>query len=276
VLPAAARGRRIWSLTNTAPLLAPGVVVVHDIAASVGPQWFAGSMRAYAATVLRGARRADRVITVSDAVRSELIERGVPAGRVVVVSPSVDDRFAPAAPDVVAATRARLELPLPYAIVVGWADPRKDVHTAVAAHRQVVADLPHELVLVGLPHPTFAPVEVESAPTIRRLGRVPDGDLVALLTGAEVLLYPSRYEGFGLPPLEALACGTPAVASDIPALRESTAGLVRLEPVGDVAQWAAALRDGLEGRLSCPSPPSRSQQAVGQQLAEALSIASAR
>ena len=79
-----------------------------------------------------------------------------------------------------------------------------------------------------------------------------------MLTGATVLLYPSRYEGFGLPPLEAMACGTPAVVSDIPALRESTAGTARLVPPGDVDGWADALRDGLRGRLSRPTPPTRS------------------
>jgi glycosyltransferase involved in cell wall biosynthesis len=276
VLPVAARRRPIWSLTNTAPLAAPGVVVVHDLAATVGPEWFARSMRLYAATVLRSARRASRVITVSEAVRAELVERGVPEHRIVVVAPALDTRFVAASPVEVSAVRSRLGLQRPYAIVVGWADPRKDVQTAVAAHLAVSRDLPHDLVLVGTRHPTFARVDVALSPSIRQLGEVSDGDLVGLVSGADVLLYPSRYEGFGLPPLEALACGTPAVASDIPALRESTSGLVRLEPPGDVDRWAAALRDGLAGRLSCPSPPSRSQQAVGRQLAEALATVSER
>jgi glycosyltransferase involved in cell wall biosynthesis len=271
VLPVAARRRGLWSLTNTAPLLAPDVVVVHDLAAHVGPQWFARSMRAYAAAVLRGARRARQVITVSDAVRRELVDCGVDADRVVVVAPSVDARFRPATAERIAAMRERFGLSHQYTLVPGWADPRKDVATAVEAHRQVAADLPHDLVLVGEPHPTFAPVRIPDAETIRRLGHVGDDDLVALLSGADVLLYPSRYEGFGLPPLEALACGTPAVASDIPALRESTAGTVRLVAPGDIDGWSAALRDGLTGGLSCLSPPSRSLQAVGRQLADALS-----
>jgi glycosyltransferase involved in cell wall biosynthesis len=238
----------------------------------VGPQWFAGSMRWYAAAVLAGARRAQRVITVSESVRRELVDRGVEPDRVVVVPPALDDVLGPASEAAVAEVRARLGLEQPYALMVGWADPRKDLATAVAAHQAVVADAPHDLVLAGAAHPSFAPVRVPESATIRRVGYVDDPDLVALLTGAAVLLYPSRYEGFGLPPLEALACGTPAVAGDIPALRESTAGLVRLVSPGDVAGWTEALRDALAGRLSAPPAPTRRRRAVGRQLADALSV----
>jgi glycosyltransferase involved in cell wall biosynthesis len=158
--------------------------------------------------------------------------------------------------------------------MVGWADPRKDAGTAVAAHQRVVTTHPHDLVLVGAEHPTFAPVSLPALQSVRRLGYVADRDLVPLLSGASVLLYPSRYEGFGLPPLEALACGTPAVVSDIPALRESTGGLVPLLPPGAVEEWAAALLAGLAGQLSCPSPPERHWAAVGPQLADALAAGS--
>ncbi|HVT21872.1 MAG TPA: glycosyltransferase family 1 protein [Mycobacteriales bacterium] len=270
VLPVAARGRTIWSLTNTAPLARPGVVVVHDLAASVGPEWFAGSMRLYARTVLAGARRAERVITVSESVRRELIGYGVRADRVTAVSPAVDERFRPAPAEAVERLRASLGLADAYAVMVGWADPRKDVATAVAAHERVVGAQPHDLVLVGSGHPTFAHVAQPRGERVKVVGRASDDDLVALLTGATVLLYPSRYEGFGLPPLEAMACGTPAVASDIPALRESTAGSARLVPPGDVAGWAEALSDGLRGALRPASPPQRSWRSVGAELAALL------
>jgi glycosyltransferase involved in cell wall biosynthesis len=275
LLPAAARGRLIWSLTNTAPVLAPGVVVIHDLAVRAGPEWFARSMLAYGQVVLSGARRARRVITVSNAVRDELVAAGVAPGRVSVVSPAVDEQFAPASDERIRQVRDRLGLRREYAVMVGWADPRKDAATAVAAHQRVVGEHQHDLVLVGAGHPTFAPVTLPSLPSLRRIGHLGDGDLVPLLSGASVLLYPSRYEGFGLPPLEALACGTPAVASDIPALRESTAGLVPLLKPGDVDEWAAALLAGLLGQLSCPSPPERRWEAVGRQLADVLAAGSA-
>lgn len=274
VLPAVARGRPIWSLTNTTPVLAPGIVVVHDLAVVVGPEWFAASMRWYGRVMLSGARRARRVITVSHAIRDELMAVGVEGDRISVVSPAIDDEFSPSTGDQVADTRRRLGLDRGYAVMVGWADPRKDVATAVAAHQRVVTQHPHDLVLVGESHPTFAPVALADLASVRRVGHLGDRDLIPLLTGAKVLLYPSRYEGFGLPPLEALACGTPAVASDIPALRESTAGLVPLVAPGDVAGWADALLAGITGALSCPSPPVRPWRAVGQQLAAALSAGS--
>ncbi|HVT65992.1 MAG TPA: glycosyltransferase family 1 protein [Mycobacteriales bacterium] len=270
VLPATARGRTIWSLTNTAPLLRSGIVVVHDLAASVGPQWFAGSMQLYARSVLSSAKRARQVITVSNAVRAELIDRGVGEDRVTVVSPAVDERFRPAPAAEVDRIRASLGLRGAYAVMVGWADPRKDVATAVSAHERTVGEVPHDLVLVGGGHPTFAPVAEPRGERIKVVGHASDDDLVALLTGATVLLYPSRYEGFGLPPLEAMACGTPAVVSDIPALRESTAGTARLVPPGDVEGWAEALRDGLRGTVTPSSPPRRTWRSVGDELAAAL------
>jgi glycosyltransferase involved in cell wall biosynthesis len=157
-----------------------------------------------------------------------------------------------------------------YAVMVGWADPRKDAATAVAAHLRALDEHRHDLVLVGSSHPTFAPVRTPAGEHIKIAGYTSDADLVALLTGAKVLLYPSRYEGFGLPPLEALACGTPAICSDIPALRESTAGAVRLVAPGDVTSWAEALLDGLRGRLRRPTRPQRSWRSVGHELAAAL------
>ena len=156
-------------------------------------------------------------------------------------------------------------------MLIGWSDPRKDAATAAAAHSRVIAaGEEHQLLLVGGSHPSFAPVAVPQLSSIRRVGRVPDDDLVALLSGAEVLLYPSRYEGFGLPPLEALACGTPAVVSDIPVLRETSPAEIRREPVGDVDAWSAALSDGLNQRLARPRPPTRTWAAAGRQLVAAL------
>jgi glycosyltransferase involved in cell wall biosynthesis len=142
--------------------------------------------------------------------------------------------------------------------------------TAIAAHLEVIDTHPHDLVLVGRKHPTFSTVNVPAAATIRPLGYVPDDDLAALLTGATALVFPSHYEGFGLPPLEAMACGTPALVSDLPVLRESTWGRAIYVPPGDVGAWTTALRGVLAERPDVPELPAWSAGDMAAQLAAAL------
>ena len=255
-LPRAAAGRPILSLANTAPLLARrGLVLVHDLAPLVGPQWFAPSFRLYGLAVLAGARRAEQVFTVSHVVADELRTRGVRAP-VTVVHNAVDETVRPVDAAAVRSVLDRLSIRPPYVLFVGWADPRKDVATAVAAHRLAAQSQPHRLVLTGLAHRNFAPVVVPDLDTVLRLGYVADDDLRALLTGASALVYPSRYEGFGTPPLEAWACGTPALVSDIPVLRESTEGRAVYVPAGDVNAWAEAITAAVRGEIEAPPPSS--------------------
>ena len=270
VLPAVAGDRRVLSLANTAPVAARhGVVLVHDLAPLVGPQWFAPRMRAYGRLVLAAARRAEAVLTVSTVVAGELRGRGVSAP-ITVVHNAVDDTVQPASPADVAATLARLHVRPPYVLVVGWADPRKDVATALAAHRLAHREAPHRLVLTGLAHRNFAPVVVPDLDTVVRPGYVSDDDLRALLTGAAALVYPSRYEGFGTPPLEAWACGTPALVSDIPVLRESTEGRAVYLPPGDVTAWAKGIAAAVRGETAAPPPSQRTWADAGEEVVAAL------
>ncbi|MCU1588082.1 MAG: hypothetical protein JWN31_1575 [Frankiales bacterium] len=240
LLPRHARGRRVLSLANTAPVRARGVVLVHDLAPLVGPQWFGPSMRLYGRLVLTAARRAELVVTVSESVRQDLLARGV--RRVEVVRNAVDPLFTPAAD--VSDVRAEHGH---YLLMAGWADPRKDVATAVAAHLQAGGD--RRLVLVGAHRGVFGAVEQPHHPSITVLPHVSDEQLRALMTGADALLFPSRYEGFGLPPLEAAACGTLAIVSDLPVLRETAPDAVFVA-AGDVDAWAAAI----ESLATTPRP----------------------
>jgi glycosyltransferase involved in cell wall biosynthesis len=269
-LPRAAHGLPLLSLTNTAPALARrGFVLVHDLAPLVGPQWFTPRVRVYGRLVLAAARRAEGVITVSEVVADELRDRGVSAP-VTVVHNAVDADVRPVDEHTVERTLHRLSVQRPYVLFVGWADPRKDVATAIAAHRLAVAHQPHQLVLTGLAHRNFASVDVPDLQTIRRLGYVPDEDLHALLTGAAALVYPSRYEGFGTPPLEAWACGTPALVADIPVLRESTDDRAVYVPVGDADAWADAIGAAVRGDISAPSASSRTWSDAAAELLRAL------
>jgi glycosyltransferase involved in cell wall biosynthesis len=259
LLPRHAAGRPVLSLANTAPLLSlRSTVWVHDLAPLVGPQWFRPSMRFYGHLVLRAARRAERVLTVSEAVRGELLARGV--RRVEVIRPAIDPLFRP--------DPGPPPVDGPYVLMVGWADPRKDVATALAAHRRVAA--PHRLVLVGAQRGVFAAVAEPHGPEVTVLPHVTDDELRALMTGASALLFPSRYEGFGLPPLEAAACGTPAIVSDLPVLRETAPeGTVFVRP-GDVDGWAAAISDALASRRPVPAVSTRSWSDAATELAALL------
>ncbi|MDQ1374064.1 MAG: hypothetical protein QOJ09_1402 [Actinomycetota bacterium] len=271
VLPSAARGRRVLSLTNTAPIAARhGVVMVHDVATLVGPEWFRTELRLYGRISLAAARRAETVLTVSAQVADELTGLGIPADRLHVVRSAVDPLFVPSPPDVVEATRRRLGIGERWVLHVGWSDPRKDAATLVAASDKVVGRLNHEVVLVGGAHRNFAPVHIPSRPQVRMVGFVADDDLRHLLSGAVAFAFPSRYEGFGLPPLEAMACGTPAIVSDLPALRESTGGGATYVRPGDVDGWAAALEAALLGHLDVGAAPAWTWEHASQQLRAAL------
>jgi glycosyltransferase involved in cell wall biosynthesis len=271
LLPVAARGRRLLSPANLAPLRARhNAVMVHDLAPMVGPQWFSRTGRLYGRLVLAAARHAETVLTVSQTVAGELVAAGIAADRVHVVRPALDAGLRPADAAAVDGVRRRYDLSRPYLLFVGWADPRKDLATAVAASDRLRASVPHDLVLVGRAHPAFAPVAAPEGDGRRLLGFVPDDDLRALVTGAAGLLYPTRYEGFGLPPLEAWACGTPALVSDLPVLRESGEGRATYVPVGDVAAWADAMRAALAGELPVPGVPAWTWNDAARSLLTAL------
>lgn len=272
LLPRAAGRRPIISLANTAPLaVRRSVVMIHDLGWEIDPAWFSRIGRLYGKLASASAKRARGILTPSEQVRHELIAGGYSPDRVFAVRNALEEGFGPAAPEIVAAAKARLALDEPYLLCVGWADPRKDVSTAVAAHLRIVGETPHRMVLVGRSHSNFGPVHIPEAPTVQVIGYLPNDELRALLTGAAALVFPSRYEGFGLPPVEALACGVPALVSDIPVLHEATSDAATFVPPGDVDAWARAMREALRGDVAVGSPPAWRWSDAAEQLRAALS-----
>jgi glycosyltransferase involved in cell wall biosynthesis len=241
--PALARRTPVLSLANTAPLLCRDAVVVYDVTFLAHPEWFRPSFRrTYGAITARAAKGGRRVIVPSAFTASELVARlDVPFERITIVRPGIDARFAPPGPAAEERVRSRYGISGAFLLAVGTVDPRKGFDVAA----RVAADVGLPLVAAGASDPTF--VGAAHSPGVQWLGRVPDADLPALYAASTALLYPSRYEGYGLPPLEAMACGAVVVASDIPPLRETLSGAAVLVPPDDAEAWANAVRGIIDG-----------------------------
>ncbi len=218
---------------------ARGVVTVHDLAFLRMTETVSAASARYRVLVPRSIRRAAVVVTPSEAVAAQVREAYAPAVPVVAVPHGVAPAWASSAPPD-DALRSRLGLPREYVLFVGTREPRKDVRTLLAAHR-LLPDAP-PLVLVGPPG-WGAQVDASDAVTP---GYLQEDDLRPVVAGASALVLPSRDEGFGLPVLEALATGTPVVASDLPVLREVGGVHASYAPVGDAEAFADALRTVLD------------------------------
>jgi len=221
-LPVEAARRRaalVFSPANLAPLAWPrNVLVMHDAAVLRSPRAYSAAYRAWHARVgLAAARRALAVVTVSEFSRRELVAlAGLDPDRLTVIPGGVGERYTPQADP--APVRHRLGLAAPYVLTIATADARKNL-AALAPVAAALRGQGIELAWAGDTRPYFTPGA--AIPGVRHLGYVDEADLPGLYAGARAFVLPSRYEGFGLTCLEAMACGTPVVAADRAALPET-------------------------------------------------------
>ena len=232
------------------PLRAPCPVVltIHDLSFIRFPTLFRPSNRLYLTVFARlSARRARRLIAVSRHAASEATQLlGVPAERIDVVHNGVDPSFRPLSAKAVAAYRKQEGLPEKYLLHVGTLEPRKNLVRLVEAFGRV-HDSEMCLVLAGgkgwYYNEVFAKVEeLQLGSSVIFAGYVPNGELPLLYNGAFSLVYPSLYEGFGLPVLEALACGTPALTSTSSSLPEVAGDAALVVDPNDVDEIAGGMR----------------------------------
>jgi glycosyltransferase involved in cell wall biosynthesis len=240
-------GRGPWGLVTT----------VHDLVPFRFPALVPARHRWAVRALLGGAlRRARRIIAVSEATRSEILARyRLPSERVVVVPEAAAPHFTVPTPAALAAARNRFGLTRPYVLFVGYLEPKKNLAAlldAVATLRRRGAWGETELVIAGAagwgPAPAARARALALDGVVRFVGAAPDGDLPALYGGALAFAFPSLWEGFGLPVLEAMAAGAPVVASNRGALPEVTAGAALL-----VEPAAGPLADALAEVLADPA-----------------------
>ncbi len=230
---------------------AAGVVTVHDLSFLKAPECADPGLRAYLTErVPASVARAARVLADSENTRRDILELlAVPEDKVAVVYAGVEPRFRPVRdPARLAAVRERYHLPEFFVLFVGTIEPRKNLARLISAYAEMrrQTGLPHALVLSGskgwLYEDIFTQVTSEGlTEDVLFPGFVADEDLPALYTLADLFAFPSLYEGFGLPPLEAMACGTPVVASNNSSLPEVLGTAALYAEAEDVTGLADAM-----------------------------------
>ncbi len=206
----------------------PTALTVYDILALSHPQWCKVSNVWYYRLMLpRSIQAASRIIVPSQTVKDELVEvLRADAGKITVIPLGVDPIYQPVTDSqTLDAVRGKYGIPGEYLLCVGNIEPKKNIEGTVAIFEQIADRLPHHLVIAGRRgwRYTKALARIGGSPLrdrIHLLGYVPAQDLPALYSGAAACLHLSLYEGFGLPPLEAMQCGTPAVVANRGALPE--------------------------------------------------------
>jgi glycosyltransferase involved in cell wall biosynthesis len=229
VLPRRVGRRLLWSPTNSGPLaVRRQVLTLHDAVVLDHPEWFQSVYaRWYRALLPRLVRRVANVITDSEFSKTRIhATTGVAEEKIHVVHIGVDPRFRPASSDEIANVRDRYGIPGErYLLSLGSIEPRQNHRRLVDAWARVERELPEDVVLAiagaAGRSSIFREVSFDRKPDrLHFTGYVDDANLPALYSGAMAFAYLSSYEGFGLPPLEAMACGVPVLTGDRTSLPE--------------------------------------------------------
>lgn len=234
------------------------VITVHDLAFLRFPHFVTKEGAHYYGQIDRAVRRTDHVIAVSESTKHDLVTMlGVPDRKITVIHEASDPSYRPINDQkLIMETRARYHIAeRPYIIFVSTIEPRKNLPTLLRAIRSLLDDYPSMrdvmVAVAGEKGWLFEEVfalhqELKLDHNVKFLGRVPHEDLPALINGAILHVHPSFYEGFGLTPLEAMACGTPTIVSNVSSLPEVVGDAGIQVPPDSVEAWADAIYSLLE------------------------------
>ncbi len=249
---------------------AAGVVTVHDVAFVDMPQTCSEAVLRYEKTVPRMVQRANRII-VPSGFSKERLAKWLPdeAARIRVVHPGVRRAFRERGGPLTPPRRNELGIREPYAAYVGNLELRKNIDTLFTSFEQVLRVHPRaQLVVVGTPSVGWEQIRGRHADlldsgAINVVGYLPDEEVAAIVRGAEVFVYPSLYEGFGIPPVEAMAAGTSVIAAKTSSLPEALGEHARWVHPDDVDGIAAAIGDHFDGDPDASAIEAARQWAAG-------------
>lgn len=280
VLPLTIRRSRfsVFHGTNySVPLrkVCPTVVTIHDLSLLLWPQTHQQHLvrRARFRLPLM-ARRADAIIVPSQSVKTEVCEHlGIHDSRITVIPEAPRSSFWQVPVEETVVVRRRLNIGDDFILFVGTIEPRKNLLTLVRAFEEIVRNGVSQTQLVLVGNEGWLTDELQDflrtadfRERVRFVGYLADDDLRALYSSCRVFVYPSLYEGFGLPLLEAMACGAPVITSDIPSVRETVGDVALLVSPTDVNELARSLIPLLEN-----SAEREQRSAAGKQHASKFS-----
>jgi glycosyltransferase involved in cell wall biosynthesis len=222
----------------------PAVITIHDLAIYRNPGWFPGRQPLSTRLVVpRSLARADVIVAVSKTTADDIEDLfGIPASQVTVVPHGVSHTFRPMGSEDLALARERLQLPERFILFVGTIEPRKNLPTLLEAWA-MLSDRP-DLVIVGAWGWLYESIRERIGrlgPRVHHIQGLDPAELPAVYNLARVLAHPAWYEGFGFPPLEAMACGTPVVVSDRASLPELVGDAALIAPADEPEAWRKAL-----------------------------------
>ncbi|MEM6432140.1 MAG: glycosyltransferase family 1 protein [Deinococcota bacterium] len=244
----------LWSPCNVGPLaVRRQIVTIHDLVSMLHPEWVSRAFHLYYKTLLPLlAKRVQHIVTISQHSRETILETlGVPESKVTVIPNGIGAQFQRVDATAIDSVRERYKLPDSFVLSLGSLEPRKNLMGLINAWLQLPKATRLPLVIAGGlgERGVFGDfnTDVLDKAGVQRLGYVDDADLPALLSAARLFAYPSLEEGFGLPPLEALACGTQVVTSNTSAMAENCQGEAILVDPTDKTSIAEGIETALAG-----------------------------